>query len=805
MVVTLGVLLPGLLLGCADPSRTERPPRTIAGSPPAAAAPAPRAAEQDAAGQAATSAPARPGSPDGPQRVIQRGTGVFLETGPAQPARADAEVTDDGEVTLSFVNADVREVIGIVLGDILGRNYVVSPEVTGTVTIRTEQPIARAAVLDVFERALQLTGATIIERAGLLEVVASEAATRAGANIELGPGARGAGAGFGVDIVPLGFIGASEIQELITPVLSPDAIVQADAERNLLIVAGTRSQRRNVAELAATFDVDWLEGQSVGLFPLEFAEAEAIAEELRAIFAASEGGVLADVVRINPVERLNAILAISTQPSYLDRVETWIERLDQGLGETTPQVFVYYVQNGRAADLAAVLNEIFAPGEAPVQPLGDVAPGRESVELFAPGRADTGFTLGAEGVRGQRGTRSLFEQQASEGARPAQGRTTARSEAQARAQQAPRGREPRERAPATGRAAPRRAAPAAPPGGVTTAQGEPLVPGESEVRIIADETNNALVVLATPPDYRRVEAALRKLDIVPLQVLIEATIAEVTLNDNLEYGLQWFFESGEFEFTLDDATSGLVNPALPGFAAVFDSDNARAVLSAIDSVTDLEVISAPQVLVLDNQTAVLQVGDQVPVAVQQVVGVTDPDAPVVNTVEFRDTGTILLVTPRVNASGLVTLEVEQEVSDAVRTITSGIDSPTIQRRLIQTTVAVESGETLALGGLIRDRNSRTRSGVPLLMDIPILGALFRRTTDDQERSEILVLITPRVVRNTEDARQVTDELRRRLRSLAPLEAKIHAPGAKAAPPPRPRLRPNGTPGTPVPLLRPERR
>ena len=207
---------------------------------------------------------------------------------------------------------------------------------------------------------------------------------------------------------------------------------------------------------------------------------------------------------------------------------------------------------------------------------------------------------------------------------------------------------------------------------------------------------------------------------------------------------------------------------------MFSGNGARVVLNALASVTDLNVISAPQILVLDNQTAALQVGDQVPVPVQQVVGLEDVDR-IINAIEFRDTGTILLVTPRVNTSGLVTLEVEQEVSDAVPTISSGIDAPTIQRRLIQTTVAVESGETLALGGLIRDRNSRGRTGVPLLMEIPILGNLFRRTTDETERTEILVLITPRVVRNTADARAVTSELRRRLHSLAPLEARIRAP------------------------------
>jgi general secretion pathway protein D len=258
---------------------------------------------------------------------------------------------------------------------------------------------------------------------------------------------------------------------------------------------------------------------------------------------------------------------------------------------------------------------------------------------------------------------------------------------------------------------------------------------------------------------------LRRLDILPLQVLIEATIAEVALNDALEYGLQWAFESGDFSANSTNNVLGAVAQSFPGFNLVLDTSDVRVVLSALAEVTDVEVVSSPQLMVLDNQTARLQVGDQVPISTQSSVSTLDPDAPIVNTISMFDTGVILEVTPRVNASGLVTLDIALDVSDAIPTETSGIDSPTIQQRSIRSIVSVQSGETVALGGLIRERSTESVTGIPILMDIPILGNLFKTTGRDAQRTELLVLITPRVVRGASEARAVTDELRRRLTTL----------------------------------------
>ena len=256
---------------------------------------------------------------------------------------------------------------------------------------------------------------------------------------------------------------------------------------------------------------------------------------------------------------------------------------------------------------------------------------------------------------------------------------------------------------------------------------------------------------------------------MPLQVLIEATIAEVRLTDQLRYGLQWFFAFGSSRATLSEAASGAVSSLFPGFSYLYSRVDARVVLNALTSVTDVRIISAPQLFVRDNAQARLQVGDQVPIVTQQAISVTDSDAPLVNTVEYRDTGVILEVIPHVNTSGSVILEIIQEVSDVVPTESSGIDSPTIQRRQISSEVFMMTGETVALGGLIRDRQTEGVSGIPLLSEIPILGNLFKTTSNNEDRTELLVLLTPRVIRNAQDAAALTEELRRRIPSVTQLE------------------------------------
>jgi general secretion pathway protein D len=711
--------------------------------------PAPAAApEQPAPAElAAEAGPPAVESPVEKRQIggVYRGTDTFVRRG-APPAAAVVR-TPAGEVTLNFVDADLREVVKAILGDTLGANYVMDPQVQGTVTLQTSQPVPGSSLVSVLESILAVNNAVLVQSDGIYKIVPSDQGIRGSGGVRsaLPPATQAPGAQ--VMAVPLKHISAAEVEKILAPFAPPGGVLRVDPRRNLVMIGGSRSDVASMLGVIETFDVDWLAGMSFGLFPVHSTSAKTIVEELEKVFGDQTEGPLAGVVRFVPIERLNAVLAISPRSQYIDRAQTWIGRLDVGEGET-PRLYVYYCENSRAEDLAAVLGQVFGqqPAAGQVRPVAQVAPGLEGVTLQ--GR--------------QSGP--------AEGGGPSLGTS----------------RGPSPNLPQMGGAAAQGGGGGPIPGG---GEGVQIGTGTEAVKIIADKVKNALVIQAKPSDYRTVESALRKLDIVPMQVLIEATIFEVTLNDTLRYGVEWFFKFGgssKVAFTTGGAPAGVIpvepvpavaNSFFPGFSYVVSptQDSVRAVINALDQVSDVNVISSPQVFVLDNQTATLVVGDQVPIVTRSAVSVISADAPTVNSIEYRDTGVILEVTPRVNAGGLVTMEISQEVSNvsaATQNTQSQQDSPTINQRKVESTVSVQGGETVALGGLITDTRQNTSQGLPFLSRLPLIGWLFGTKTEDADRTELLVLITPRVVGNTEQARQVTQELRSRLRTIAPLEQRL---------------------------------
>ena len=287
--------------------------------------------------------------------------------------------------------------------------------------------------------------------------------------------------------------------------------------------------------------------------------------------------------------------------------------------------------------------------------------------------------------------------------------------------------------------------------------------------VVADVENNALLIQTTARDYQRIEQILTKVDVLPTQVMLEAVIAEVTLNDDLKYGLRWFFENGGTKVSVTDLAKAAAAATLPGFNWSYATDNIQVTLNALSKVTDVNVISAPTIMALNNQKAILQVGDQVPILTQQSQDTGNGSAPIINSVQMKDTGVILTVTPRINNAGRVMLDIQQEVSNVTKTDSSDIDSPTIQQRKIQTRVLVNDGESLALGGLIQQNNSVDRSQVPILGDIPILGNAFKQKDDSIRRTELIIFIRPHVVRDINEAREVTDEFRGKISLQTPIQ------------------------------------
>lgn len=628
--------------------------------------------------------------------------------------------SSDGGVTLNFVEADLAQAVQAVLGDLLGADFTIDPRVSGSVTLQTQRPVPRDAALALLEAALAANDAALLGNAsGTWRVVPLEAALQSGppAVIHSAAGAR-SGPGFRIIALPLAHASAAELQRVLQPLTPRGGAVTADEARNILLLAGTGPQLATLVETAESFDTDWVRGQSIALLPLDAAPAALVAQELNTLFGEA-GAARRDGIRVMPVARMNALLIVAPRPEQIQRVRRWAAELDAGLG-AGPQLFVHPVQYVRATDLATTLRQL----------------------LQGSGRATAGALL----APGQTGVLAVA------------GATTP---AASSATPAGEGAAPPSAAPAT---------PGLPPGNgmglgedLAGASGLPAAP----IRIVAEETQNALIVYASAQDWRLVERAILALDRPPSQVAIDAVIAEVTLNDDLEYGLSWFFRTGNFEMRLANNTTGAIGPTFPGLNLLYSGGaDAAVVLRALSSVTDVRVISSPQVMVLSNQTARLRVGDSVPIVTQQATGGTT-DSLTINSITLRDTGVALDVTPRVNSAGGVMLEVDQDVSEAVRTTTSGIDSPTIQQRRLRSVVSVPSGETIALGGLIREGDSYGRSGVPFVDQVPIVRELFGVNARTRRRTELLVLLTPRVVQSAEEMRRMTDEIRSRMRSMAP--------------------------------------
>ncbi|HEY9198541.1 MAG TPA: type II secretion system secretin GspD [Gammaproteobacteria bacterium] len=637
------------------------------------------------------------------QDEFRPGTGQLIGS-PGDGTRTAKD--DNGDITLDFENADIREVVKTILGDLLKKNYAVDPRVQGQITLHTSRALGKDGLIPLLEMLLEMHGAVLVAADGLYQIMPGAAALQGLQETRVGTTD---GAGYQLVVVPLQYASAAELQKILKPLASKDGVLQIDKDRNVLLLSGGERELKRLLDTIRIFDVDWMSGMSIGLFSLKYADARTMAGELDAILG-QDGNGEGSMVRLITIERLNGLLAITPQPDYLHTVKQWIDRLDR-IGEGAGRnLYVYPVQNSKAEHLASLLGNIFtqtAHTQTDTPP--QLAPGLDAVTLESDANVDITHTATTPSP-----SMALMD------------------------------------------------------AGTDSA-------GSDGVRILADQQRNALVILATAAEYDGIMAALRKLDTVPLQVLVEATIVEVQLTGDLSYGVEWFFKNNraldnkDGVGLLDLGRAGLA-PVVPGFSysLITEGGDVRAVLNMLESESTVDIISSPSLLVLDNQPAQIRVGDQVPVRTSESTSLsTSGESPIVtSTIEFRDTGVMLNVVPRVNAGGLVIMEIDEEVSTVSRTTTSGIDSPTINQRTISTTVWVQSGQTIVLGGLIRNDKSLQKSGIPTLHKMPLVGPLFGRTDNTSERTELLVMLTPRVVSNDGDASAITQEYRDKVKHIA---------------------------------------
>jgi general secretion pathway protein D len=658
------------------------------------------------------------------------GTGRFVGSA---PVRALPEGSSDEGITLNLVNVPTAQAAKTVLGDIMAVHYIVDPAIEGKVTIQTPRPVPRSEILDLFQSALSANNATITNVGGMYKIVPAEQAA-IGAKLAIGNLApERTELGSGVQIVPLKFVSANEMRRILEPLAPRGGIIQADPARNTLTLSGTSQDIAGMLEAISVFDVDVMKGMSFATVPVKTSQPTVIAAELEKVFATGEEGPMAGMVRFLPNKRLGAVLIISPQPRYLARAEGWVRHLDAQAAGKEKQFYTYRVQNRRAQELVEVLKSIFSSEGASAQTTRNVTP-RSDEALLSSASSQTS-SKSTSGFRSGRSSANSLGSSSDQGTNGFDRENASSTEPQG----------------ANG-------------GSAQIALGEAENGERPAIKVVADAAKNAILVEATPADYQRVLRVIETLDVMPNQVLIEATIVEVGLKDNLKFGLRWFMKDNASSFTFSDDKTGAVGAIFPGFSYALKAANVMASLNALNEITDVNVISSPSLTVMDNKTATLQIGDQVPITTQSAVSVTDPDAPIVNSVSYKDTGVILSMTPRINESGRVLIDIEQEVSSVVNTSTSGIDSPTIRQRRVKTTVMVNDGEAIALGGLIQTNKTKGRSQIPIVGDIPILGNAFKQKDDQSEKTELIILITPRVMRNLEEARQVTEEYKREFAS-----------------------------------------
>ena len=654
-------------------------------------------------------------------------------------------------VEMNFDSADVQTVAKTLLGDILRLNFVVDPRVQGNVTLASAGPIPRKDVLSAFESVLRMQNAGIVRSGNLVKIVPIPEAGSAGA-ISVGAGEPG----FGVSLVPLRYTSASTVAKTAESFLSRPGAIRVVQSRNLLLIQGTTEERQAALDVVATFDVEWLQNQSVGVYPLKSTSPETMIAELERIFETSEGGSGQGVIRFQPVSRMNAVMVVTKNPKLLAQTTQWVNRLDRS-DTTGTTLRTFRLKNGNATQVAKILSEIFVgSGGTADAATKQIAPGVESGQsrLDSVDRGSSGGSATAPGSNSDNRSanpigaafESFSDRKNSE--TDTSGATSGGN--------VPRGR-------------------------------------FQNMRITADAANNSIVVYSNQEDYRVVERAIRDIDRPQLQVSIDATVAEVTLTDGLQYGVQAFLTSKDVGLGNDKgsigllgagqvaAQSALLQRVAPGLNLVLGSENQpRVILNALSNLTDVKVLSSPSIVALDNQPALLQVGDEIPITTSSAAVLSNAATPIVNTIQMRNTGVILKVLPHVHANGSIRLEVDQEISNVVNPDQQTL-TPTIAQRRVHSTVSVVSGQTVLLAGLISERDQKTRSGIPGLREIKFLGDLFGNTSSSKSRSEIIIFIKTRLIRNSVDAGAVTEEFRDRLQSMRGGRSVINGNRAQAAP------------------------
>jgi general secretion pathway protein D len=699
------------------------------------------------------------------------------------------EATDDA-IVLNFEGADIREVIHSLAGA-LEINYLIDPRVEGQVTIRTTGKIPRSELFPVFNQILRSIGIAAVRVGDVYNIVPiAEAKTRViVSRAELAKMSKDDL--FVVELLTVENIAAPEMATLLQPFITPGGDVIPYARANMLILTDLASNVDRLREMVQLLDRDAFRDLKARIFKVRNTNLEELGQELLAILdtygitgqAATERGVYAI-----PLLRLNSIAVLAFSENTFRAVDYWLRILDvKPDEELKKRVRTYPVQNAKAADLAQILNELYGGGGRG---------GRQAVQRGQPG---FGGVFGGRGAAANRGggNRGGGNRAGALGRTQDLGATQQFNQSGGRKNSGGRGG-------VGGRGGARPAGVlGGSAGGFGGGASSVVIEGGagadndflSDVRIVADEVTNSLVIFATKTDWNEIRSVVQDLDMVPRQVVIEVLIAEVRLNKGMELGVQAMVATsltgipqlsptpapsgnttggalaqiaqvtGTTELAQRFINSSFLGPG-GGFAALItDNKHFTAQIAAMASAGRAKILASPHLLTADNREASINIGSSVPILTSRanVPGVQiGGQTALVNNVQYRDTGVILNILPQINADGLVNLQIRQEVSNVDESASGDTGSPTFIVREAETTAVVQDGDTLLIGGIIQEGTSRSRSGIPYLMDIPILGQLFRYESETVRRTELIILITPHVIRTRAEALETTQEYKDRL-------------------------------------------
>jgi general secretion pathway protein D len=705
------------------------------------------------AGSAAVAAPSQAGKKSD---AAQPKADTLLKGKAAQPAAGAAPSTgkyaragsdnasaqgSGGMISLNFDNADIFEVINA-LSDFLDINYIIDPAVKGKVNIHTTSEVDKRQLLAILETIFEMNNISVVKQGDFYKILPSKDAQKQGVEVGVGRDIERPDSldRMTIQIMPLKYVPTAEVVKVIKPFSSKNGEMVEFTKSNIIILFDTAANIQKIVKLVNIIDTDLFEQNEVRFFKVKNANVADLAKELEGIFtsigidkATGKGIGLAIV----PVERAGVVVAVSPIPNVLDQVQHWVEVLDTIDKDADEQIFIYFVENGKAEDIADIITQLYG--------------GQSSSRSGSDRTSNKGKSSRSSSSSSSRSSQSSRSGSGSD----SRSSSTSKSKTPAK-------------------------------GAGTSGKANVL---DNDVIIVTDETTNAIIVKSNSQDYAKIKETIQRLDIIPRQVLIEVFIGEVSLGGDTQFGVEWGLlqnndklggykgssKSGQnFGAGLASALASGLDPTKAGgvgFTYLFTSERLNAFLIAQASQNKLNVLSTPNIIASDNKQARIEVGEEVPIVTSEYVPLdTGSSSSLSNSstsrsIEYRNTGVILEVTPRINEKGLVAMDISQEVSKAQPITKDGIQSPTITNRKAETSVVVQNGKTVVIGGIIASDGIMTQSGIPYLSKIPLLGYLFSNTTDSTTKRELLIMLTPHVIKDLGEAAVVTEEYKLKMEEI----------------------------------------